>query len=132
MQALVQSLRQENDQLTLVNTRLLRTCDEHANHIERLKVVNNEQALSASAAQKERRRHSYDNKENRGRQEERGRIQSLERTVNFLEAQNLNLSLVHDQMAEAKKQNERLQIRLRESKTKTQIKAYESLDTKET
>jgi predicted nucleic acid-binding Zn-ribbon protein len=56
---------------------------------------------------------------------------ALEKKVNFLEAQNLNLSLVHQEFEDLKIQNSRLQTRLKESKNKSQILAYTTHDSKE-
>lgn len=52
-------------------------------------------------------------------------IQTLERKLQYLETQNnANLHSVYQKLDDEKLKNERLQHRVRESKTKTQILAY--------
>lgn len=51
--------------------------------------------------------------------------------MHYLEDQNLNLKLMYNEIADLKLQNQRLQQRLNEKKTKTQINAYQMLDSQE-
>ena len=51
--------------------------------------------------------------------------------MHYLEDQNLNLKLMYNEIADLKLQNQRLQQRLNEKKTKTQINAFQMLDSQE-